>query len=602
MILRLTKKSSVRSCFDCFQPAMANDSLGKKPPQRKGPGVGVFITPLSEHKLLVALLVLTIVITSSVNLWLPRLLGQMIDAAAQPETLKQRAVTYLAISVAGFVFLGLQGVIATIISERIGRDLRNSLIKKLAGQSYQFVTSQTVPKLLTNVTSDVDAIRGFFNQGITIVLSSLILIVGGAIMLLITQWTLALIVLAMVPVVFIWFGYSFGRIGKIFFLAQGALDRLNTIITESLLGSAVIRVLAAQNVEIIKFASANENAQSVNLQIVKMFASLIPGIMFISNMVVLAIVGVGGNQVIAGTLSLGTLTAFYNYVSVFIMPLLMVGFVSSQFVRAATTYTRLQDVINAPLPKPAGTLPFPSIPTLEFKKAHLKYGERNILCDVNLKIQSGQRVAILGPTGAGKSQLFELLANMIPPTSGQILLNDQPLSEYDQEDFAQSVRFVFQESLVFNATVRENLAFGKAVTDDLIFSVLTVAEMDDAVRNMPAGLDTMLNEAGSNLSGGQRQRLMLARALLSNPKVLCLDDFTSRVDIKTELKIMKNLAESYPGLTLIVIAQKIESIKDFDHIIVLMDGDVLAQGTHEELLRSSFDYQQLSKSQQSIES
>lgn len=581
---------------------MANDSLGKKPPQRKGPGVGVFITPLSEHKLLVALLVLTIVITSSVNLWLPRLLGQMIDAAAQPETLKQRAVTYLAISVAGFVFLGLQGVIATIISERIGRDLRNSLIKKLAGQSYQFVTSQTVPKLLTNVTSDVDAIRGFFNQGITIVLSSLILIVGGAIMLLITQWTLALIVLAMVPVVFIWFGYSFGRIGKIFFLAQGALDRLNTIITESLLGSAVIRVLAAQNVEIIKFASANENAQSVNLQIVKMFASLIPGIMFISNMVVLAIVGVGGNQVIAGTLSLGTLTAFYNYVSVFIMPLLMVGFVSSQFVRAATTYTRLQDVINAPLPKPAGTLPFPSIPTLEFKKAHLKYGERNILCDVNLKIQSGQRVAILGPTGAGKSQLFELLANMIPPTSGQILLNDQPLSEYDQEDFAQSVRFVFQESLVFNATVRENLAFGKAVTDDLIFSVLTVAEMDDAVRNMPAGLDTMLNEAGSNLSGGQRQRLMLARALLSNPKVLCLDDFTSRVDIKTELKIMKNLAESYPGLTLIVIAQKIESIKDFDHIIVLMDGDVLAQGTHEELLRSSFDYQQLSKSQQSIES
>lgn len=581
-------------------PAMANESSTQKPPQHKGPGIGVFIAPLSEHKLLVAFLVVTVIITSGVNLLLPRLMGEMIDNASRPNALKSIAITYLIASVVGFLFLGFQGVISTVISERIGRDLRNSLIAKLAGQSYQFVSGQTVPKLLTNVTSDVDAVRGFFNQGITIVLSSAILIVGGAVMLLVTQWMLALIVLAMIPVVFAWFSYSFGRIGKMFFLAQGALDRLNTVITETLLGSAIIRVLAAQNVEIIKFAEANENARNVNLQIVKMFASLIPGIMFISNIVVLAIVGVGGNQVIAGSISLGTLTAFYNYVSVFIMPLLMVGFVSSQFVRAATTYARLQDVIKAPSPKPTGALPFPDKPNFEFIHTNLIYGERNVLCDVNLTIKSGQRVAILGPTGAGKSQLFELLANMIPPTSGQILLNEKALSEYDQQDFAQSLRFVFQESLVLNATVKENLTFGRSTSDELIYKVLAVAEMEDTVRTMPQGLDTMLNEAGSNLSGGQRQRLMLARALISNPRVLCLDDFTARVDMNTELKIMKNLEDSYPELTLIVIAQKIQSVKDFDHIIVLMEGEVLAKGTHADLLRSSFDYQQLSKSQQSI--
>jgi len=255
-------------------PAMVNESSKQKPPQRKSPGVGVFISPLLEHKFLVALLVVTVVFTSVANLMLPRLIGEMIDSVSKPEALRTIAFTYLIASIVGFIFLSFQGIISTIISERIGRDLRNSLIAKLAGQSYQFVSGQTVPKLLTNVTSDVDVIRGFFNQGITIILSSAILIVGGAIMLLITQWMLALIVLAMIPVVFAWFGYSFSRIGKMFFMAQSALDRLNTVITETLLGSAIIRVLAAQNVEIIKFAEANENAQNVNLQIVKMFATL----------------------------------------------------------------------------------------------------------------------------------------------------------------------------------------------------------------------------------------------------------------------------------------------------------------------------------------
>jgi len=580
---------------------MAND-IPKQTPPRKGPGVSVFIAPLSSHKPLVIFLILMVIITSGVSLLLPRLLGEMIDSASQPEALKNFAIIYAIASVIGFFSLGIQGIVSTIISERIGKELRNSLISKLSGQSFQFVSGQTVPKLLTNVTSDVDAIRGFFNQGITIVLSSAILIVGGAVMLLITQWVLALIVLAMIPLIFLWFSYSFGRIGKMFFLAQGALDRLNTVITETLLGSAIIRVLAAQNVEIIKFAEANSNAQNVNLQIVKMFASLIPGIMFISNIIVLAIVGVGGNMVIGGSISIGTLTAFYNYVSVFIMPLLMVGFVSSQFIRAATTYTRLQEVITTPLPKPTGTLPFPDKPKFEFKHTNLIYGERNILCDVNMTVSHGQRIAILGSTGAGKSQLFALLANMIPPTSGEILLNEKPLQEYDQQDFSHSMRFVFQESLVLNATVRDNLVFGQTVSDELLYQVLAVAEMDDAVKSMPQGLDTVLSEAGGNLSGGQRQRLMLARALVSNPKVLCLDDFTARVDMNTELLIMKNLEESYPDLTFIVIAQKIQSIKDFDVIVVLMEGEVLAKGTHEQLLRTSFDYQQLSKSQQSIES
>jgi len=219
-----------------------------------------------------------------------------------------------------------------------------------------------------------------------------------------------------------------------------------------------------------------------------------------------------------------------------------------------------------------------------------------------LTFKAGQRVAILGPTGAGKSQLFALLANMIPPTSGEVLLNNMPLNDYDQRGYAQSLRFVFQESLVLNATVKENLTFGERFSDEDMYKALAVAEMEDAVRNMPQGLETMLNEAGSNLSGGQRQRLMLARALISNPKVLCLDDFTSRVDINTELQIMKNLEQSHPELTLIVIAQKIQSIKDFDRIFVVMEGEVLAQGTHEELLRTSFDYQQLSNSQQSLES
>jgi len=551
---------------------------------------------------LLSLLVGVIFVSTLVNLTLPRLLGQLIDQVQLPALAERTAMTYLILSMFSFIALACAGIISTVISERIGRDLRKQLIEKLSLQPYQFVVEQSVPKLLTNITSDVDAIRGFFGQGLTVIFSAVILIVGGAVMMLVTQWMLACIVLIMIPFIFFWFSITFGKIGKFFFKGQVALDHLNSVLTETLNGSAIIRVLAAQYVEINKFAKVNEEARNINLQIVRLFASLIPGIMFISNLAVLTIVFIGGRQVMAGSISLGTLTTFYNYVSVFVMPLLLVGFVSNQMVRAATTYSRLQTIISAPTPLPTGQLAFPKNPEIVLKHVGLKYGEREVLKDVSTTLAAGKHIAILGPTGAGKSQLFAVLANMTPPSTGTVMLNEHALSEYDQDDFSANIRFVFQESLVFNASVRENLTFDQHVPEAELHHILEVAELAETIAHLPQGLDTVLNEGGSNFSGGQKQRLMLARALVSHPRILCLDDFTARVDLNTEKQIMKNLLDTYPNLTLLVIAQKIESVKHFDHILFVMEGELLAEGTHQELLVQSFEYQQLYKSQQSLAS
>jgi ATP-binding cassette subfamily B protein len=236
---------------------------------------------------------------------------------------------------------------------------------------------------------------------------------------------------------------------------------------------------------------------------------------------------------------------------------------------------------------------------VELKGVSVAYGQKLALKEISLKVTAGSKIAIIGPTSAGKTQLLYLLTGLINATSGEVLYDDKSIAAYDSESFHRQVGFVFQDSIIFNMSIRENIAFSDTVTDESLQKAIDTAELKDFIGSLPQHLNTIVSERGSSLSGGQKQRIMLARALAVNPKVLLLDDFTARVDGNTEKKILANIQQNYPGLTLISVTQKIASVEHYDQIILLTEGEIVASGVHDDLMKTSTDYVQIFNSQQS---
>ncbi|MCK9393799.1 ABC transporter ATP-binding protein/permease, partial [bacterium] len=327
---------------------------------------------------------------------------------------------------------------------------------------------------------------------------------------------------------------------------------------------------------------------------------LIPIINFLANIAVLIVVSLGGYFVINGTMTLGNFTAFNSYISILIFPIILLGIMSSFVAQADTSYKRILEVLNAPKVKEGGTLVEDIKGNIKVDNISVKFDEKEIIKDVSFSIKAGTKTAIIGPTAAGKTQLLYILTGLLKPTTGSITYDNKNIDTYKKSSFHDQVSFVFQDSIIFNLTIRENIAFNNNVDDKSLKKAIDTAELDEFIESLPNKLDTLASERGTSLSGGQKQRIMLARALAINPKVLFLDDFTARVDTITEQKIIKNIAKNYPEITLISISQKISSIDDYDKIILLMEGELLAIGTHKELMETSPEYVQIYKSQRSI--
>ncbi|HEV8666608.1 MAG TPA: ABC transporter ATP-binding protein, partial [Candidatus Paceibacterota bacterium] len=283
-------------------------------------------------------------------------------------------------------------------------------------------------------------------------------------------------------------------------------------------------------------------------------------------------------------------------------PIIIIGFMSNVISQAQASFDRVSEVLAAEEVKRTGTVHLTIKGDVDAKDISLTFGERHALKDVSLSVKAGTKTAIIGPTAAGKTQLLYILMGLISPDSGSTEYDHRPLAEYDATSFHNQVGFVFQDSIIFSLSVRENIAFSNIASDQSIAKAIETAELDDFIHNLPQGLDTVVSERGASLSGGQKQRIMLARALALNPSVLLLDDFTARVDNNTEAKILANIAKNYPNLTLISVTQKISSIEHYDQILLLMEGELLARGTHEELMKESPEYVQIFNSQRSTES
>jgi ATP-binding cassette subfamily B protein len=568
-----------------------------RPGRPSGSGLFGLLGPYRSY---ISVLVVMTIAGNGLNLIVPSLISRAIDNyAAQQFVLNTFIVEFFVIAFGIFFFAYLQAVVQTYASERVARDIRTRLVEKISFQDHAFIQQVTPAKLLTNLTSDVDAIKMFVAQAIASIISSIFLIIGASILLLWINWRLALGVIATLPVIAVTFSVVLGKVRKLFKKSQEAIDWLNKVINESIMGSALIRLMNSQQYEYQKFIAANTQARTISLSILRLFATLIPVIIFCTNLATLMILTLGGRFTIQGSMTLGQFTAFNSYLAILIFPVIVIGFMSNVMAQAGASYARIAGVLNAPHKKESGTIVAKLRGDIALRNVSVTLDGKDVLKSISLTAEAGTRTAVIGPTAAGKTQLLYLLTGLLKPSSGSIEYDGKSIDDFDKQSLHMQVGFVFQDSIVFNLTLRENIAFSRTVKDEDIEKAIAAAELKDFIDSLPKKLDTMVSERGTSLSGGQKQRIMLARALALNPRILLLDDFTARVDSATECKILENVHRLYPGITLLSVTQKVASVEDYDQILLLMEGEVLASGTHSQLMASSPEYVQIYDSQRS---
>lgn len=550
---------------------------------------------------LLLVLFLINVAANGLGLLIPKTTAYIIDNITSERATFLSLINNLAIiSVAIFGFSVLQSLLQTYISEKVGRDLRKKLIEKISEQPFSFMAKTKPEKILTNLTSDIDNIKQTISLGMVQVFTSLILILGASSMLISINARLATIVLVLIPVMIFIFVSLFSQIRNLFTVNQKIIDRLNKTINESIVASSLIRILNSQAVELNKFNIVAEEAREVGLSILKLFSSLIPLIGLIANITIVVILYLGGRLIISDQFTIGGFTAFLSYVSMLIFPIIVMGFISNVIAQGVSSFDRISTILYALHDPHLGEIDKKLEGKVEFKNVNLSFENKEILKKISFTISSGSKTAILGPTAAGKTQIFYLLAGLIKKDSGQILIDDTKIEDYTASCLANQIGLVFQDSSIFNTSIRENINFKNVDNQEAFIKAVETAELNSFIETLPNGLDTKVSERGASLSGGQKQRITLARALVINPKILLLDDFTARVDKQTENKIKANLKTNYSGITQILITQQISSVEDFDQIILIMEGEVLAIGTHKELLEKSSEYQQIYNSQKSV--
>ena len=552
--------------------------------------------------------VLSLLLVSSANLATPLLIGRAIDEGIGPRRLGVIFVVVgwlVGLAVARAMFTFLQGYLAERASQGVAYDLRDALFERIERLSFSYYDRVQTGQLVTRLTSDVEQIRTFAGSGVVQLANAVVMLIGTTVVLLYLDWQLALVALAIVPIIAVLLVRFVGRIRPLFREVQQTLGRLNTVLQEDLLGVRVIRAFAREDYETARYTSVNEELLEKNLTTVRVFSNNFPFVFLFANLGTLAIIWFGGWQVIGGRLSVGDLVAFNTLLGFMLFPILTIGFLSASISRAGASSQRVFDVLDAPLDvkdSPEASILLPLSCRVDFDDVSFRYpgSVRDILTGVSFSARPGQTVAVLGTTGSGKSTLVNLIPRFYDVTGGAVRLDGNDVRDVTLSSLRSQIGIVLQETRLFSGTVRENVAFGKPdATDEEIVAAAEAAQAGEFIRGLSDGYDTVIGERGIGLSGGQRQRIAIARALLIDPRLLILDDSTSAVDAETEAAIQKTLDRLMreKHRTVFVIAQRVSTVRDADLILVLDEGSIAASGTHEELLHESELYNEILGSQ-----
>ena len=544
---------------------------------------------------------LSLLIVSASSLALPGLISVAIDrgiGSGRASLLGWIALGLVAVSSVRAVFSFLQGYLSEVAAQGVAFDLRNALYDKIQRLSFSYHDRTQASQLMTRATSDVENVRLFAGLGLLQFLSALVMIVGTAVILFLANWRLALLTLAVMPFLFLTATRFSLTVRPIFMQIQQELAALNTILQDNLAGARLVRAFTREPHERQRFAAQNQVLLDRNLAAARAFAVSFPAINAISGLGTLAIIWYGGQQVIAGRLSLGELVAFNTYLLLLMLPIRMLGFLLGMVTRASASAQRVFEILDAPaeivtspgareLPRITGRVAFENV-------SFAYYGGEKVLDGISFVAEPGQIVALLGATGSGKSTIINLVPRFYDVTAGRVTIDGIDVREVTLESLRRQIGIVLQESTLFSGTIRENIAFAlpEARLDDVI-AAAKAAQAHDFIMSFSEGYDTRVGERGVTLSGGQKQRIAIARALLLDPRILILDDSTSSVDVETEYQIQQALSRLMKGRTSLVIAQRLSTVRQADLILVLERGRIVARGTHEQLIRESGIYAEI---------
>ena len=543
------------------------------------------------------------------DLMQPTIMAKIIDKGVVNRgihyVLKMGGVMLL-ITALGAISASARSVIASIVSQNFGTELRSDLFKKVQTLSFTNLDRFNRASLITRLTNDVTQVQVFVNGLMRIFVKSPLLAIGGLVMATRLNLHLSIVLAVVVPIVALLIVLNL-RLGfPLFSKVQQALDRVNSVMREYLSGVRVVKAFNRFDVEIGKFAKANDQFKDQSITAGRLMATFSPAIMLTVNLGIVAVLWMGGLGVESGTIQVGHIIAFTNYMTQILFSLMVISMVFNMFVRAKASAGRINEVFlqeNGTIVETQAASPHHGQETgrIDFEDVTFSYegtsGEP-ILKNIDLTILPGETVGIIGSTGSGKSTLVGLIPRFYDVTSGTIKVDGQDISKLKPQLLRDQIAIVPQKNILFTGTVADNIRWGKEeATDEEVRTAAMIAGADDFIAASPEGYETKIGQGGVNFSGGQKQRISIARALVKRPNILILDDSTSAVDVATEAKIKTALKKYAKGLTCILIAQRITSIIDADKIVVLDHGELVGVGTHRELLSDCRVYQEIYQSQ-----
>lgn len=575
-----------------------------------------FLKPYSKPAI-ASLVLLTAVVF--MDLAIPRLVQRIIDDGihAQNYTVVfQTAALMLVISITSTLFALGNNYLSILTGESVARDLREAMFVRIQSFSYGNLDQINTGQLMVRLSSDATIIQRLTQVFLRIGTRAPLIMAGSLILMYITNARLATVMLPILLISGALVVFFTIKMGPLFLTVQQQLDRLNGILQENIAGVRVVKAFVRDQREKERFGKANDDFAERNIHVMQFMSAMSPSLTLMVNFGLVTVIWFGGIQAINGDVTIGQLVAFVNYLQTILGPLGIMVMLSNIIAAATVSAERINEVLETvpevtDHPQPVSLSELQN-PRIQFENVHFHYEGTNdgaVLEGINLTIEPGQTVAILGSTGSGKSTLINLIPRFYDTTGGRVCINGVDVRDVSQSSLLAQIGIVPQETILFSGTVRDNIRYGKPdASSDEVIAAAKASQAHEFILNLPDGYETHVNQRGVNLSGGQKQRIAIARALLLHPAILILDDSTSSVDVETETNIHAALsAWTFPGsqvsasplckMTTVMVAQRISTVLNADKIIVIDNGRVAAEGTHNHLIQSSPIYQEIFASQ-----
>ncbi|TQJ30246.1 ABC transporter ATP-binding protein [Microbacterium sp. SLBN-146] len=565
---------------------------------------------LKPYRWLLGALLVFQIASAVATLYLPRLNADIID-----QGVSRGDIPYIWSTGALMLVISLGQIVAAIIatyfaaraSMAAGRDIRRDIYEKVSAFSEREVSAFGPGSLITRNTNDVQQVQMLAMMGSTMLVTAPLLAIGGVIMALRQDLGLGWLIAVAVPLLLVMVLLVVSRMVPLFRQFQKKLDAVNRVLREQLTGVRVVRAFVREDIEEERFGVANTDIMIVGRKVGSLFVLLFPLAMLVLNVTVVGVIWFGGIEVDQGSIEIGTLFAFMQYIAQILMGVLMASFMVIMIPRAAVSAERIGEVLASESTLVRAENPvtdFPARGAVQFRDAEFTYpgAESPVLQGITFDAAPGETVAVVGSTGAGKTTLISLIPRLFDVTAGAVLVGGVDVREADLDLLWKGIGLVPQRPFLFSGTVASNLRFGREdATDEELWAALEIAQGRDFVEEMEGQLEARIAQGGTNVSGGQRQRLAIARAIVHQPDVLVFDDSFSALDLTTDARLRQALWRELPHVTKIVVAQRVSTITEADRIVVLEDGRMVGLGTHEELIESSPTYREIVDSQLAVQ-